>query len=85
MPLLIIMAGSGLQILVAYPFLGPRGALYRWYPLQGKAPHDWMCIGGWLAGGRHWHFAFAWLLVANGLFYLTYLCASGEWRRRMFL
>src|SRR5208282_4038884 len=27
-PLLVIMAGSGLQILAAYPALGPRGAQY---------------------------------------------------------
>jgi len=84
-PLLIIMAGSGLQILVAYPNLGPRGALYGWYPLQGRSPYEWMRIGGWLAGGRHWHFAIAWFLIANGVFYLAFMFASGEWRRRMFL
>jgi len=38
-PLLVIMAGSGLQILAAYPALGPRGGLYRWYPFQNDAPH----------------------------------------------
>ena len=27
-----------------------------------------------------WHFAFAWLLVVNGLVYVAYLAASGEWR-----
>ncbi len=28
-PLLLLMAGSGLQIFAAYPALGPRGALYK--------------------------------------------------------
>ncbi len=82
---LFIMAGSGLQILTAYPSLGPRGAEYNWYPLQDTPPPQWLTIGGWLAGGRHWHFAIAWFFVANGLFYLTYFFASGEWRRRLFL
>lgn len=82
--LLVIMAGSGLRILVAYPFLGPQGAQFGWYPLQGMPPPAALTIGGWLAGARHWHFAFAWLFVANALAYVVYLFASGEWRRRLF-
>jgi len=81
---IVLMAGSGLQILIAYPYLGPRGALYGWYPLQGVAPPQWLTVGGWLAGGRHWHFAIAWFFVINGLIYLAYLAGSGEWRRRIF-
>lgn len=84
-PLLAIMAGSGLQIYAAYPNLGPRGGLYRWYPLQGTTPPGWMRFGGWLAGARHWHFAIAWFLILNGVVYLGYLIFSGEWRRRVFL
>ncbi len=83
-PLLAIMAGSGLQILAAFPSLGARGEPYRWYPFHGDPPPSWLRLGDWLAGARHWHFAFAWLFVANGLFYVTYWFASGEWRRRMF-
>ncbi len=79
------MAGSGLQILVAYPALGPRGALYSWYPFQNDAPPSWLCLGGWLAGARHLHFAIAWWLIFNGVLYLIYLVASGEWRRRVFI
>ena len=84
-PLLLIMAGSGLQIFAAYPALGPRGAQYGWYPLQNMAPPSWMRFGGWLAGARHWHFAIAWFLIFNGVVYLIYFVASGEWRRRLFL
>lgn len=82
--LLVIMAGSGLRILAAYPFLGPAGEVYSWYPLQGIRPPEPLTIGGWLAGARHWHFAFAWLFVANAAVYAAYLFASGEWRRRLF-
>jgi thiosulfate reductase cytochrome b subunit len=81
---LLIMAGSGLEIFAAFPALGPKGALYSWYPWAGVLPPEALRLGDWLAGARHWHFAFGWLLVANGLFYLAYLLASGEARRRLF-
>src|SRR5512146_25600 len=82
--LFTIMAGSGLRILVAYPFLGERGGEYAWYPLQGSPPPAGLTVGGWLAGARHWHFAFAWLFVANAIVYGVYFFASGEWRQRLF-
>jgi thiosulfate reductase cytochrome b subunit len=84
-PLLLLMAGSGLQIFSAYPALGPRGALYGWYPWDGIPPPTWTRFGGWLAGARHWHFALGWFLVLNGIVYLSYMAARGEWRRRGFL
>jgi len=36
-----------------------------------------------LAGGRRWHFFFAWVFVLNGLVYLAYGLASGELKRRL--
>lgn len=83
-PLIVLMAGSGLQIFAAYPALGPRGALYRWYPWQDVPPPAWLRFGGWLAGGRHWHFALAWFLVANAVIYVAYMFTKSEWRRRVF-
>jgi thiosulfate reductase cytochrome b subunit len=83
--LFTVMAGSGLQILAAFPLLGPRGEPYAWYRLQGVPPPAALTIGGWLAGARHWHFAFAWLFAANALLYGVYLFASGAWRQRLFL
>ena len=83
-PLLLLIAGSGLQIFAAYPALGPRGALYGWYPWDGIPPPTWARFGGWLAGARHWHFALGWFLVLNGIAYLSYMAARGEWRRRGF-
>ncbi len=82
--LLAVMAGSGLQILVAFPQLGEQGRPFPWYPFQGHPPPPLVTIGDWLAGARHWHFAFAWLFVLNGLVYLVYFVASGEWRERLF-
>jgi thiosulfate reductase cytochrome b subunit len=84
-PLLVIMAASGLQILAAYPMQGPQGRPYDWYPFQGITPPEWSRLGDWLAGARHWHFAFAWFLALNGVAYVLYLAFSGEWRRRLFL
>ncbi len=84
MVLFAVMAGSGLRILAAYPVLGPRGQEYGWYPLQGATAPGFLTVGGWLAGARHWHFAFAWVFAANALVYGAYLVASGEWRRRLF-
>jgi thiosulfate reductase cytochrome b subunit len=82
--LLPVMAGSGLQILLAYPSFGEQGRPAAWYPFAGEAPPAALRIGGWLAGGRHWHFAFASLFLLNGLVYGGYLLASGEWRERLF-
>jgi len=82
--LLVVMAGSGLRILKAFPSLGEKGRPYAWYPFHGDPPPEALMIGGWLAGARHWHFAFAWLFVLNAIVYVTYLFASGAWRERLF-
>ncbi|MBV8976647.1 MAG: cytochrome b/b6 domain-containing protein [Alphaproteobacteria bacterium] len=44
---------------------------------------DWATIPGpqWLAMGRLWHFAFAWLFVANGLMFLVWATWRGHVRR----
>jgi thiosulfate reductase cytochrome b subunit len=83
-PLLAVMAASGLQILAAFPQMGPKGAPAGWYPLQGWTPPAWTRAGDWLAGSRHMHFGVAWLFLANALVYLGWLVATGEWRRRAF-
>ncbi len=82
--LLVVMAGSGLRILKAFPSLGEQGRPYGWYPFHGDAPPEALLIGGWLAGARHWHFAFAWLFVLNAAVYVGFLFASGAWRERLF-
>src|SRR5881394_1749940 len=52
-PVLLVMAMSGLQILAAFPRLGPKGAPYGWYLFDGKRPPAWMTTGEWLAGEAH--------------------------------
>ncbi|MFQ5894837.1 MAG: cytochrome b/b6 domain-containing protein, partial [Nitrospinota bacterium] len=37
-------------------------------------------LGGWLAGGLQWHFAFMWLYVINGLVFLIGIALTGEAR-----
>lgn len=83
-PVIAVMAMSGLQIFHAYPHFGPRGATLDWLPFDGWEAPAWARAGRWLAGARHLHFALAWLLVLNALVYLGYLAISGEWRRRFF-
>lgn len=46
-----------------------------WATLPAASPN--------LALGRLWHFAFAWLLVFNGLAYFAYVFASGHFRREL--
>lgn len=48
-----------------------------------RAFPSWVTIPGyfWLAGGRRWHFFFAWLFALNGLLYLIYNLASGHLRK----
>jgi thiosulfate reductase cytochrome b subunit len=44
---------------------------------------SWATLPGpqWLAMGRQWHFAFAWILVINGLLFFAYGVWSGHFRR----
>jgi thiosulfate reductase cytochrome b subunit len=85
-PTLAVMAMSGLQILRAYPYFGPQGAIFGGpiAPFQGIDVPETLRMGGWLGGARHLHFAFAWILIINALVYLGYTFATGEFRRRFF-
>jgi thiosulfate reductase cytochrome b subunit len=83
-PLIFGMVASGLQIYRAYPRFGERGGPYYPNPFQDAAFPEWARLGGWLAGGLHWHFTLMWPLVAAGLTYLTYLVLSGEWKKLAF-
>src|SRR5262249_27964191 len=67
---MILMIMSGWQIHNAYPTLPFR------FP-------EGITLGGWLGAGTQWHFAAMWLLLANGLVYLTYGLLSGRLRRKL--
>ena len=45
-----------------------------------RAFPSWITIPGfyWLAGGRRWHFFFAWVFALNGLLYFIYNRANGH-------
>jgi thiosulfate reductase cytochrome b subunit len=70
---LFIMITSGLQIYNANPVFGGRGGLHI-FPL--------FTLGGWLAGGRHWHFAAMWLFSLNLLGYGIYILITRRWKHR---
>ncbi|MCP9917146.1 cytochrome b/b6 domain-containing protein [Cyanobium sp. ATX 6F1] len=53
---LLVMAASGLQIYNANPVFGGRG---------GATVPDLFTLGGWLSGGRDWHFGFMGLYALN--------------------
>jgi thiosulfate reductase cytochrome b subunit len=67
---MIVMIGSGWQIYNASPIFNfefPEG----------------ITIGGWLAGGIMWHLAAMWLLVVNGLVYLTLGLVTGRFKAKL--
>ncbi|MBF1989912.1 cytochrome b/b6 domain-containing protein [Fischerella thermalis] len=70
---LFIMLTSGLQIYNANPVFGGRSGLHI-PPI--------FTLGGWLAGGRHWHFAAMWLFSINLLWYGFYVFITRRWRHR---
>lgn len=70
---LFIMLTSGLQIYNANPVFGGRSGLHI-PPI--------FTLGGWLAGGRHWHFAAMWLFSLNLLWYGIYVLITRRWRHR---
>lgn len=70
---LILMMTSGLQIYNANPVFGGR---------EGWQFPAIFLLGGWLAGGRHWHFAAMWLFALNLLWYGFYILITRRWKRR---
>ena len=79
-PLLAMMIWSGMLIYWANPVYGVRilgRELFSFFP-QGF--YEFLGIPYRLAEGISLHFFFMWLFAVNGLIYVLYLAASGEWR-----
>jgi len=72
---LILMITSGLQIYNANPVFGGRAG-WHFPPI--------FLLGGWLAGGRHWHFAAMTLFSVNLLLYGIYILFTKRWKIRFF-
>jgi thiosulfate reductase cytochrome b subunit len=67
---ILMMIGSGWQVYNASPlfnFTFPRA----------------ITLGEWLGGALLWHFAAMWLLVVNGLVYVTLGFVTGRFRRKL--
>lgn len=67
---MVLMIMSGWQIYNASPlfdFIFPRS----------------ITLGGWLAGALLWHFAAMWLLMVNGLVYVSLGLITGRFRRKL--
>jgi thiosulfate reductase cytochrome b subunit len=67
---ILVMIGSGWQI-------------YNASPLFGFTFPPSIALGNWLAGALLWHFAAMWVLVINGLIYLTLGFITGRFRRKL--
>ena len=67
---ILVMVASGWRIYNASPL----------FPF--RIPNE-LTLGGWLAGALQWHFAAMWLLVINGIVYVTYGIVSGHFRRKL--
>jgi thiosulfate reductase cytochrome b subunit len=68
---ILMMIGSGWQIYDASPLFG------------FTFPHQ-IALGEWLAGALLWHFAAMWLLVINGIVYVSLGILTGRFRRKLF-
>jgi thiosulfate reductase cytochrome b subunit len=67
---ILVMIGSGWQIYNA-------SALFDFH--FPKA----ITLGGWLAGALLWHFAAMWVMVINGIVYVTLGLITGRFRRKL--
>ena len=58
--------------------------IYNAAPIFDFSFPEQITLGGWLAGALMWHFAAMWLLVLNGLIYLSINILSGRLKDRFF-
>jgi thiosulfate reductase cytochrome b subunit len=57
--------------------------IYNASPLFNFSFSSSITLGGWLGGALLWHFAAMWLLMVNGLIYLTLGFVTGRFRRKL--
>ena len=80
---LLIRITHWINVLAILILLLSGWRIYNASPLfDFRFPSEWT-LGGWLAGALQWHFAAMWLLVVNGLIYVTYGILSGHFRRKL--
>lgn len=76
---LFVLAGSGLQIFMAFPSFGPKIPERDYTFIPEK-----LGLGGWLAGALQWHFTFAWIFIGSGAAYLAHQIFTGHCRQVLF-
>src|ERR1700754_1846119 len=69
---MLLMIGSGWKIYNDEVLLG-----WLHFP-------EWITIGGEAQGALQWHFFAMWILMLNGLAYLTFGLMTGRFRRKLF-
>ena len=57
--------------------------IYNASPLFDFSFSQRITLGGWLGGALLWHFAAMWLLMVNGLVYLTLGLATGRFAKKL--
>ena len=57
--------------------------IYNASPLFNFSFSGNLTLGGWLGGALLWHFAAMWLLMVNGLVYLTLGFATGRFAKKL--
>ena len=57
--------------------------IYNASPLFDFSFAKSITLGGWLGGALLWHFAAMWLLMVNGLVYLTLGLVTGRFRKKL--
>jgi thiosulfate reductase cytochrome b subunit len=78
----LMMIGSGWQIYNASPLFNVHFHFFR-RSISFSAFPPAITLGDWLAGALLWHFAAMWILVLNGLVYVTLGIATGRFRRKL--
>jgi thiosulfate reductase cytochrome b subunit len=68
---ILVMVGSGWQIYNASPLFGFV------FPRE-------IALGNWLAGALLWHFSAMWVLVVNGIVYVTLGIVTRRFRRKLY-
>ena len=79
-PLLAMMIWSGMLIYWANPVYGIRPFGYELFAFFPPWFDEALGIPYRLAEGLQLHFFFMWLFAVNGVIYIIYTVASGEWR-----
>lgn len=79
-PLLAMMIWSGLLIYWANPVYGIRIFGYELFAFFPQWFYEFLGVPFRLGEGLQLHFFFMWLFAVNGIAYIIYTIASGEWR-----